>query len=965
MAMKLTAESFQAILKQSGLIESDQLTSIFRELEANGVDLDDPCAVAQELVERGLLTLWQADKLLKGKHKGFVLGKYRLLSLLGKGGMSSVYLAEHLVMRRRVAIKVLPAKRVHDTSYLARFHREAQAVAALDHPNIVRAYDVDQEVDNGTEIHFIVMEYVDGQSLHDLVVTRGAMAYGEAAEVVRQAADGLAHAHDAGMVHRDIKPGNLLIDSTGVVKILDLGLARFFEDKEDESLTIAHEEKVLGTADYLAPEQALDSHKVDLRADIYSLGCTVYFLLTGHPPFTEGTLAQRLMSHQTKEPPPIESDRPDVPYSLLAMIRKMMAKDPDGRYQTAEELSEAFAAWVQQNGGNDLKQQLQKPGVAPPTAAPSSLRAAGSAATPDPASSNKVAKEPSSIVPLAADSDIKKQKPAKTPPRRPAAETKADMTASETLKEPSSKSVAKKAAPDASAELKPASSKKLKASSKGATASASKKKPTPAVATSPTKEKPPSSKKLGHTAKRPTKSAVSRRPGAKSGPGRKSASAISAAAKALPPAEAEPAEAILEPILIEPVRAPGSGSGSSLSGIGKALNPQEGPDRSLVVTAIVLVAVAAFALIAYFVLSGIGESRDSGRPIVDANFPSTTSSSTGQNVQYTVGSGKDFVSIERGLEEIRNSLDQDQNVDAIRTLLVSGGATYERLEIENSQGSFPPNVRVISTGDKPAILSGSGDDPVVSIGDNVVGLTLEGFEIDATGKKMAIELYGKLPGAELRDLKISGFTKTGIYAERLIGSPDVGGAVQIDHCVFFPGSANADGIRIVGDSAPTNYVKFTSLEFYGPMRSGLMFGFDAGNISIQHTRFIDVEAGIRFLGSGRKLSFFGIEDNLFYQATHGIVFEHMPVGATEGLRFLNNRFIDVAQSEVVVQNNKDGYERDWRNILDKRGSQTIGNLSNRVAVAEANPGQLDLSLERDSELQPQFETVHNARKPSP
>ncbi|MCA9071525.1 MAG: protein kinase, partial [Planctomycetaceae bacterium] len=275
---------------------------------------------------------------------------------LGKGGMSSVYLAEHVLMRRQCAIKVLPTKRVNDTSYLGRFHREAQAVASLDHPNIIKAYDVDKEMEKDTEIHFLVMEFVDGRSLQEMVQQDGPLDFQSAAEFIRQSAAGLAHAHHAGMVHRDIKPGNLLIDRNGVVKLLDMGLARFFNDSDEESLTVAHDEKVLGTADYLAPEQALDSHSVDARADIYSLGCTLYFLLTGHPPFTEGTLAQRLMSHQTKQPPPVTDDRPDVPRDLLAILDKMMAKKRDERYQTADEVSDDLADWLIEHASDEWHQ---------------------------------------------------------------------------------------------------------------------------------------------------------------------------------------------------------------------------------------------------------------------------------------------------------------------------------------------------------------------------------------------------------------------------------------------------------------------------------------------------------------------------------------------------------------------------------------------------------------------------------
>ena len=255
--------------------------------------------------------------------------------------MSSVYLAEHVLMQRRVAIKVLPKHRVDDTSYLARFHREAQAAAALDHRNIVRAYDVD----NDGDIHYLVMEYVEGRDLQQIVKDDGPLDYADAAEYIRQAAEGLAHAHEAGLIHRDVKPANLLVDQRNVVKVLDLGLARF-TDEDRASLTVAYDENVLGTADYLAPEQAIDSHGVDARADIYSLGCSLYFLLTGHPPFPDGTLPQRLMAHQKQPPPSIYKDRPDAPKDLVAICMKMMAKKADERYQSAAEAAAALGEWL-------------------------------------------------------------------------------------------------------------------------------------------------------------------------------------------------------------------------------------------------------------------------------------------------------------------------------------------------------------------------------------------------------------------------------------------------------------------------------------------------------------------------------------------------------------------------------------------------------------------------------------------
>ncbi len=296
---------------------------------------------ATYLVESGRLTQWQCDKLKAGRYKGFFLGKYRLLGYLGSGGMSSVYLADHELMNRRVAIKVLPRSRVADKSYLQRFYIEAQAVAALDHPNIVRAYDVDSEA----EMHYLVMEYVRGKDLMAIVKEADRpLPLATVTSYMLQAAQGLQHAHEAGLIHRDIKPANLLIEDSGLVKILDLGLA-LFESSEAASVTEAYQEKVLGTADYLAPEQALDSHNVDVRADIYSLGCTFYFALAGRAPFNEGTLAQRIAQHQTVEPRNLREFRPDCPEELASICHQMLRKDPAERYQKAADVVEALRSW--------------------------------------------------------------------------------------------------------------------------------------------------------------------------------------------------------------------------------------------------------------------------------------------------------------------------------------------------------------------------------------------------------------------------------------------------------------------------------------------------------------------------------------------------------------------------------------------------------------------------------------------
>ncbi|MCG8584355.1 MAG: serine/threonine protein kinase, partial [Pirellulales bacterium] len=358
----ITVDKFIDLLERSNLLDADAVTEHIAEIKESAGDenvMGDVEALAQQFVERDLITQWQCDQLLKGKHKGFFLGKYKLLRHLGTGGMSSVYLAEHVVMQTKRAIKVLPSKRVNDSSYLDRFLREARAAAQLDHNNVIRAYDVDSE----GKVHYIVMEYVEGRDLQQIVKAQHPLSYERAANYVYQAAQGLAHAHAAGLIHRDIKPANFLVDTKDTVKLLDLGLARFTED-EKASLTVAHDENVLGTADYLAPEQALDSHNVDSRVDIYSLGCTLYYLLTGHPPFPTGTLAQRILKHQTEEPADIREDREDAPAELVDITSRMMAKSVDDRYQTADDVALDLAAWlnnagVKVEGGSGVGQRTE------------------------------------------------------------------------------------------------------------------------------------------------------------------------------------------------------------------------------------------------------------------------------------------------------------------------------------------------------------------------------------------------------------------------------------------------------------------------------------------------------------------------------------------------------------------------------------------------------------------------------
>ncbi len=343
MAAPGNINEFLDLVRKSSVLDEKRLEAYVHKLRSSPGTPSEPAKLAGLMVRDGLLTQFQAEQIMQGKWRRFTIGKYKVLEKVGSGGMGSVYLCEHQLMRRRVAVKVLPAAKAADPSALERFYREARAVAALDHANIVHAYDIDQD----ETLHFLVMEYVDGTSLQDIVKKTGPMSPLRAAHYIRQAAFGLEHAHRAGLVHRDIKPGNLLVDRNGLVKILDMGLARFFNDEEDV-LTKKYDENVLGTADYLAPEQALDSHSVDIRADIYSLGATFYYLLTGRTPFGEGTVAQKLIWHQTRQPKSITTHRQDVPPGLTAILEKMMAKDPDQRFLVPEALAKALEPWTQE-----------------------------------------------------------------------------------------------------------------------------------------------------------------------------------------------------------------------------------------------------------------------------------------------------------------------------------------------------------------------------------------------------------------------------------------------------------------------------------------------------------------------------------------------------------------------------------------------------------------------------------------
>jgi serine/threonine protein kinase len=328
-----TARDFLTLCRKSGLVEAGQLEEFLARTQLP----QDANGTAHALVEADLLTNYHVRNLLVGKYRGMRVGQLKVLTPIGKGGMGAVFLCEHIGLRKQVAVKFLPENKATNPGLLKRFLREARSVAALNHPNIIRTHDFGIT----GNVHYLVMEYIDGTDLEKVIRAQGPLPHAQATDFVRQAAAGLQHAYEKGLVHRDMKPANLLVDKQGVVRILDFGLARSFTDEADR-VTEKHDKgAVIGTADYMAPEQVLGG-TVDVRADIYALGVTYYTLLTGRPPFS-GSTSQKFTAHQTFEAPPISRLRPSVPAGVEAVVEKMMAKSPAARYQTPQDVIDALA----------------------------------------------------------------------------------------------------------------------------------------------------------------------------------------------------------------------------------------------------------------------------------------------------------------------------------------------------------------------------------------------------------------------------------------------------------------------------------------------------------------------------------------------------------------------------------------------------------------------------------------------
>jgi serine/threonine protein kinase len=420
MAAPSTVDEFLGVLHNSQLVDDSSLGACLA--RCNGPTRPETANdLADLLVRENLLTSYQAVQLLQGKWERFNIGPFRVLERLGSGAVSNVYLCERPVTRSRVAIKVL-AKLGADPTMVPRFYREARAAGLLVHPNIVRAHDVDQDVER--KEHFMVMDFVDGSTIQDIVQRFGPMDINRSAHYAKQVAQGLQFAHEKGLVHRDIKPGNLMVDRQGQVRILDMGLARF--EEEGGALT---QGVVLGAPEYLAPEQAIDSHNVDTRADVYSLGGTLYFMLTGQAPYAEEkSLARKLLAKQDRPPQPIDQLRPDVPAELIAVVERMMASDKQQRYPNPGAVVQALGPWT-------------KTPIPPPSEAemPPVRSTAPNPAAPQPAASAAAAKAPAAAAPAAKPPSA--AAPAAKPPSAPAPAAKGSVAPAPAAKAPPASAV--------------------------------------------------------------------------------------------------------------------------------------------------------------------------------------------------------------------------------------------------------------------------------------------------------------------------------------------------------------------------------------------------------------------------------------------------------------------------------------------------------------------------------------------
>jgi serine/threonine-protein kinase len=377
------------VIRSSGVLSERQFSDVKEKVLSGDYPFDAP-SLAERLVKDGVLTQYQVNRFLRNKAYGMVVGRYVILDRIGSGSMGRVYKAHHQMMDRLVALKIIAPHVISNERVIARFQREMRMVGRLDHPNVVRAFDADKI----NQVLYIVMEYVSGQSLGHLL-KKGPIPPLEMIDYARQAAMGLAHAHEQGIVHRDVKPSNLLLNENRKIKVLDLGLGVLME--ADSNSTFATADGIaVGTVDYMSPEQACGK-EVDGRSDLFSLGCSMYHLISGRLPFPGESPIDRLGKRISGRPTPITEVRPDLPPGLAPVIDKLLAHKPADRYQTAQDVVEALEA-------------LTRPRKKPAPAAPSpvakrpiapSAQPAPQAAALAPAKAAKVPEYPAWFRPLA------------------------------------------------------------------------------------------------------------------------------------------------------------------------------------------------------------------------------------------------------------------------------------------------------------------------------------------------------------------------------------------------------------------------------------------------------------------------------------------------------------------------------------------------------------------------------------
>ncbi len=366
--MELTVQNLYGLLLRSRLLSADDARALFARWNEEARAPDNVAEFAKWMVANRHVTEYQAALLARGHADSFFLDRYKLLDRLGKGRMAGVYRARHET-GSVVAVKVLPPSKARDATLLARFQREARLALKLRHANVVRTFEVGEaEAGAPEKVHYLVMEYIEGETLEDVLQRRKQLPPAEAVRIAHQALLGLQHLHENGIVHRDLKPANLMLayppgpaprDSTlsATVKILDMGLARALDEAAGEQVggpvpdsALTGEGIVLGTPDYMAPEQARDARSADVRADVYSLGCVLYHLLAGQPPFPDTNIISQMIRHASEEPRPLREVNPAVPDGLQQILNWMMAKAPARRYATPGRAAQALQVYLAAGG---------------------------------------------------------------------------------------------------------------------------------------------------------------------------------------------------------------------------------------------------------------------------------------------------------------------------------------------------------------------------------------------------------------------------------------------------------------------------------------------------------------------------------------------------------------------------------------------------------------------------------------